>query len=53
MGYPFDRLPRSGVTTLVGFLTSNMRVQDVTITFNDARVDRPAQKKSQPEDEGQ
>lgn len=39
MGYPFDRLPRSGVTTLADFLTPNMRVQDVTITLNDRRVE--------------
>ncbi|CAG9771864.1 unnamed protein product [Ceutorhynchus assimilis] len=33
MGYPFDRLPRDGVDTLEQFLTSNMRVQDVSIQF--------------------
>ncbi|XP_030746158.1 phenoloxidase 1-like isoform X2 [Sitophilus oryzae] len=33
MGYPFDRLPRDGVDTLQQFLTPNMRVQDVTLTF--------------------
>lgn len=41
MGYPFDRLPRSGVDTLEEFLTPNMRVQDVTIRFHD-RIVRPA-----------
>ena len=35
MGYPFDRLPRKGVDTLQEFLTPNMKVQDVTIKFND------------------
>ncbi|XP_049822107.1 phenoloxidase 1-like [Aethina tumida] len=33
MGYPFDRLPRQGVDTLQQFLTGNMRVQDVSIKF--------------------
>lgn len=33
MGYPFDRMPRDGVDTLQQFLTSNMRVQDVSIQF--------------------
>ena len=33
MGYPFDRAPRDGVDTLQQFLTPNMRVQDVTIRF--------------------
>lgn len=31
MGYPFDRLPRSGVSTLKEFLTPNMGVLDVVI----------------------
>ncbi|KAL1490376.1 hypothetical protein ABEB36_013085 [Hypothenemus hampei] len=33
MGYPFDRMPRQGVDTLQQFLTTNMRVQDVSIQF--------------------
>ncbi|XP_049822106.1 phenoloxidase 1-like [Aethina tumida] len=33
MGYPFDRLPRPGVDTLQQFLTPNMRVQDISIKF--------------------
>lgn len=40
MGYPFDRVPRDGVDTLQQFLTSNMRVQDVTIQFS-GRTLRP------------
>lgn len=40
MGYPFDRLPREGVATLRQFLTSNMRVEDVTIKFTD-KIFRP------------
>ncbi|KAF5284943.1 hypothetical protein FQA39_LY16898 [Lamprigera yunnana] len=43
MGYPFDRLPRDGVSTLQQFLTSNMRVQDVTIKFTNRTVRRPTQ----------
>ncbi|XP_046384944.1 phenoloxidase 2-like [Ischnura elegans] len=35
MGYPFDRVPRSGVDTLQQFLTPNMIVSDVCITFCD------------------
>lgn len=42
MGYPFDRMPRDGVDTLQQFLTPNMRVQDVTIRFNNRTV-RPKQ----------
>ncbi|KAF5291756.1 hypothetical protein FQA39_LY14244 [Lamprigera yunnana] len=38
MGYPFDRLPRDGVSTLQQFLTSNMRVQDVSIKFTNRRL---------------
>lgn len=34
MGYPFDRMPREGVDTLRQFLTPNMRVQEVNISFN-------------------
>lgn len=41
MGYPFDRMPRTGVTTLAQFLTPNMRVQDCVIKFNDRTV-RPS-----------
>ena len=33
MGYPFDRSPRTGVTTLQQFLTPNMRVTNVKIRF--------------------
>ncbi|KAF7284741.1 hypothetical protein GWI33_021611 [Rhynchophorus ferrugineus] len=42
MGYPFDRMPRDGVDTLQQFLTSNMRVQDVAIQFEN-RTFRPKQ----------
>lgn len=38
MGYPFDRMPRTGVNTLQEFLTPNMRVQDVSIKFSDKVV---------------
>ena len=31
MGYPFDRLPRTGVRSLEQFLTPNMIIQDVDI----------------------
>ncbi|XP_046989756.1 phenoloxidase 1-like [Schistocerca americana] len=34
MGYPFDRMPRAGVSTLQQFLTPNMKVVDVKIRFN-------------------
>ncbi|CAG9765318.1 unnamed protein product [Ceutorhynchus assimilis] len=40
MGYPFDRMPRNGVGTLQQFLTPNMRVQDVSIRFEN-RTFRP------------
>ncbi|KAF5280175.1 hypothetical protein FQR65_LT15038 [Abscondita terminalis] len=43
MGYPFDRLPRDGVSTLQQFLTPNMRVQDVNIKFNNRILRRPKQ----------
>ncbi|KAF4519140.1 hypothetical protein B566_EDAN007413 [Ephemera danica] len=33
MGFPFDRLPRAGVTTLQQFLTPNMGIVDVNIRF--------------------
>lgn len=35
MGYPFDRVGRKGVTTLASFLTPNMAVTEVKITFTD------------------
>jgi tyrosinase len=35
MGFPFDRLGRSGVVNLMNFLTPNMRAQEISITFND------------------
>uniref|UniRef100_A0A336MA48 CSON014281 protein n=1 Tax=Culicoides sonorensis TaxID=179676 RepID=A0A336MA48_CULSO len=35
MGYPFDRVPRSGVDTLLNFLTPNMKVQDVRVVHSD------------------
>uniref|UniRef100_A0A6P7H8I8 Phenoloxidase 1-like n=1 Tax=Diabrotica virgifera virgifera TaxID=50390 RepID=A0A6P7H8I8_DIAVI len=38
MGYPFDRQPRVGVDTLQQFLTPNMRVQDISIRFNNRSV---------------
>lgn len=34
MGYPFDRLPRAGVSKLEQFLTPNMFVQKVDIKFD-------------------
>ena len=37
MGYPFDRLPRAGVTSLATFLTPNMRVQEVKIVFDNRK----------------
>lgn len=40
MGYPFDRLGRSGTNNLANFLTPNMRAQEVSITFNDRVVQR-------------
>lgn len=40
MGYPFDRLPREGVSTLEKFLTSNMRVTNITINFKEKTVAR-------------
>lgn len=47
MGYPFDRNPREGVTTLQQFLTPNMITQDVRIRFSN-RVVAPFQKSSKP-----
>lgn len=38
MGYPFDRLPRSGAETLATFLTPNMRSQDIRIVHTDRTV---------------
>lgn len=38
MGFPFDRNPRTGVTTLNQFLTSNMIVQTTTIRFSNRVV---------------
>jgi hypothetical protein len=43
MGYPFDRLSRSGADTMSAFVTPNMRLQDVSIVFNDRTVERPRQ----------
>ncbi|KAG8238621.1 hypothetical protein J437_LFUL018539 [Ladona fulva] len=40
MGFPFDRMPRTGVETLQQFLTPNMAVTDVRIVFNN-RVQAP------------
>lgn len=40
MGYPFDRMPRTGVDTLQDFLTPNMRVIDCSITFNNRTEQR-------------
>ncbi|KAK5640166.1 hypothetical protein RI129_010977 [Pyrocoelia pectoralis] len=38
MGYPFDRAPRDGVSTLQQFLTPNMRVQDVSIVHQNRTI---------------
>lgn len=38
MGYPFDRRPRAGVTTLPQFLTGNMAVAEINIRFSDTIV---------------
>lgn len=40
MGYPFDRLPRSGTDRLVNFVTPNMSVVDVTIQHTDTVTTR-------------
>ncbi|EDX06280.1 GD10111 [Drosophila simulans] len=40
MGFPFDRLPRSGVDRLVNFLTPNMSIVDVTIRHENRTVQR-------------
>jgi Hemocyanin, ig-like domain len=50
MGYPFDRLPRTGVDTLQKFLTPNMGVQNVSIRFNDITVDNTPNNGQQPRD---
>ncbi|KAF4525334.1 hypothetical protein B566_EDAN013190 [Ephemera danica] len=36
MGFPFDRLPKDGVTTLEEFLTPNMTTVDVKIRFTNS-----------------
>lgn len=41
MGYPFDRVPRTGVDTLNSFLTPNMKAQDVRVVFTDTVRPRP------------
>ena len=41
MGFPFDRQGRSAVRALRSFLTPNMFIQDVTITFQD-QLEAPA-----------
>ncbi|XP_046734049.1 phenoloxidase 1-like [Diprion similis] len=38
MGYPFDRIPRTGVDTIQQFITGNMRLTDCMIRFNDIVV---------------
>lgn len=38
MGYPFDRLPRSGADRMTAFLTPNMSLVDVTIRHDTNRV---------------
>ncbi|XP_043659474.1 phenoloxidase 2 [Drosophila teissieri] len=40
MGFPFDRLPRSGVDRLVNFLTPNMSIVDVNIRHENRTVQR-------------
>ncbi|XP_046384805.1 phenoloxidase 1-like [Ischnura elegans] len=40
MGYPFDRMPRDGVTTIDDFLTPNMALTDVKIFFS-GRTEEP------------
>ncbi|KAJ8679161.1 hypothetical protein QAD02_014948 [Eretmocerus hayati] len=46
MGFPFDRMGRQGVKTLSEFLTPNMKLQQVTVRFND--VIKPRQRKDVP-----
>jgi hypothetical protein len=48
MGYPFDRLPRTGAVTLQTFLTPNMGVQDVSIQFNDITEDNTGSNNGSP-----
>lgn len=38
MGYPFDRVPRDGVSTLQEFLTPNMAILNVLVHFNEQTV---------------
>jgi hypothetical protein len=40
MGYPFDRLPRSGSDNLTSFLTPNMAVQQCVIAHSDTTSQR-------------
>ncbi|KAH8401002.1 hypothetical protein KR009_002361, partial [Drosophila setifemur] len=40
MGYPFDRLPRTGADRLVNFLTPNMSIVDVTVRHDNRTVQR-------------
>lgn len=43
MGYPFDRLARSGVDRLPQFLTPNMAIAQCTIVHEDRTVQRGSQ----------
>lgn len=45
MGFPFDRMPRTGVDILKQFLTPNMAVTDVRIFHNDRTEPPPANPK--------
>ncbi|XP_068145500.1 phenoloxidase 2 [Drosophila tropicalis] len=40
MGYPFDRVPRTGAERLANFLTPNMSIVDVTIRHENRTVQR-------------
>lgn len=40
MGFPFDRLPRANARDLKSFLLPNMKVQGISIVFNDRVVQR-------------
>ena len=40
MGFPFDRLSRSGSDRLANFVTPNMRVVDVTVRHTDTTTVR-------------
>lgn len=42
MGYPFDRLPRTGADRLVNFLTPNMSIVDVSIRHENRTTQRQA-----------